>query len=80
FQWDGGLMIKVKLFATFRNGREEEIHFEYYEGITGREIIEKLGIKEEEVAIFIVNGRDKKWDEPIEDEATVSLFPPVGGG
>ncbi|MBC7086854.1 MAG: MoaD/ThiS family protein [Tissierellales bacterium] len=73
-------MIKVKLFATFRNGREKEIHFEYYEGITGREIIEKLGIKEEEVAIFIVNGRDKKWDEPIEDEATVSLFPPVGGG
>jgi molybdopterin converting factor small subunit len=73
-------MIKVKLFATFRNGREKEIHFKYYEGITGRKIIEKLGIKEEEVAIFIVNGRDKKWDEPIEDEATVSLFPPVGGG
>ncbi|NMR96585.1 hypothetical protein HKB01_04790 [Vibrio parahaemolyticus] len=28
----------------------------------------------------MVNGRDKKWDEPIEDEATLSLFPPVGGG
>ncbi|KRQ86426.1 ThiS family protein [Caloramator mitchellensis] len=73
-------MIKVKLFATFRNGRQKEVDFDYFAGINGRFIIEKLGIKEEEVAIYIVNGIDRKWDEPLEDGVTVALFPPVGGG
>lgn len=73
-------MIKVKLFATFRNNRQKEVNFDYYEGITGRDIIKRLGINEEEVSIFIVDGLDKKWDEPLEDGVIISLFPPVGGG
>lgn len=73
-------MIKVKLFATFRDGRSKEVEFEYFEGITGRFILNKLDIKEEDVAIFLVNGLDGKWDAPLSDGDVISLFPPVGGG
>ncbi|AEM77867.1 MoaD/ThiS family protein [Thermoanaerobacter wiegelii] len=73
-------MIKVKVFGTFKEGREKEINFDYFEGITGRFIINKLNIKEEAVAIFLVNGLDGKLDDPLSDGDVISLFPPVGGG
>ncbi|MDO6353808.1 MULTISPECIES: MoaD/ThiS family protein [unclassified Caloramator] len=73
-------MIKVKLFATFREGRQKEVIFNYFEGINGRYILDKLDIKEEDVAIYLVNGLDGKIDNPLNDGDTISLFPPVGGG
>ncbi|HCD09851.1 MAG: ThiamineS protein [Caldanaerobacter subterraneus] len=73
-------MIKVKLFATFREGRQKEVNFDYFEGITGRFIINKLNIKEKDVAMFLVNGLDGKLDDPLSDGDVISLFPPVGGG
>ncbi|MBT1280469.1 MAG: MoaD/ThiS family protein [Thermoanaerobacter sp.] len=74
------MLIKVKLFATFREGRQKEVNFDYFEGITGRFIINKLNIKEKDVAIFLVNGLDGKLDDPLSDGDVISLFPPVGGG
>ncbi|CCJ34543.1 MoaD/ThiS family protein [Caloramator australicus] len=73
-------MIKVKLFATFREGRQKEVIFNYFEGINGRYILDKLDIKEEDIAIYLVNGLDGKIDNPLNDGDTISLFPPVGGG
>jgi molybdopterin synthase sulfur carrier subunit len=73
-------LIKVKLFATFREGRQKEVIFNYFEGINGRYILDKLDIKEEDVAIYLVNGLDGKIDNPLNDGDTISLFPPVGGG
>jgi len=77
---EGDILIKVKLFATFREGRQKEVNFDYFEGITGRFIINKLNIKEKDVAIFLVNGLDGKLDDPLSDGDVISLFPPVGGG
>ena len=45
-------MIEVRLFATFREGREKIIFVDYVPGMTGYDIIEPLGIQEEEIAIF----------------------------
>lgn len=73
-------MIRVKLFATFREGRQKEVYFDYFEGINGKYILDKLDIKEEDIAIYLVNGADGKIDNPLKDGDTISLFPPVGGG
>lgn len=72
------MKVLVKLFATLRNGRGRAITIPNV--INGYDIIEKLNIPQEEVAIFLINGLDAKLDTPINDGDFVSIFPPVGGG
>ncbi|MEN1760460.1 MoaD/ThiS family protein [Anoxynatronum sibiricum] len=74
------MKIKVRLFATLREGRDKEMMVEGPEGMTCRQIIDQLTIPEEEVAILLVNGRDGHLDNPLKPEDVVSIFPPVGGG
>ncbi len=73
-------MIEVRLFATFREGREKIIFMDYVPGMTGYDIIEPLGIQEEEIAIFLINGRHSKAGAVLNDDSVLALFPPVGGG
>lgn len=73
-------MIKVKLFAEFRKGRGKEVDFEYFEGINGKFILNSLKIDESEIAVFLVNGKNKSLDEPLLDGDVVALFPPIAGG
>lgn len=72
--------IKVRLFATLREGRGKELEVEGGVGITGKELIEKIEIEEKDVAIYLVNGRDGKLEAAIEEGDVISIFPPVGGG
>ncbi len=73
-------MIKVKLFAYFRDGRGKELDFEYRENLTILDIANELEIKEELLAITLINGKRYGLDTIVEDGKTVFLFPPVGGG
>ena len=59
------VMIEVRLFATFREGRD---------------ICRLYQIPCEEVAIFLINGRHSDLQKPIKDGDILALFPPVGGG
>lgn len=73
-------MIEVRLFATFREGREK-ITFLPPKGIsTARDIIQILNIDEAEVAILLINGKHRKPESPVQDGDILALFPPVGGG
>lgn len=74
------MKITVKLFATFRDGRQKVIDMKLPETATPQSIIDTLGIHQADVAILLVNGRDGKFDKLLDDNDTVSLFPPVGGG
>jgi len=69
--------IEVRLFATLREGRDRRSYV-YAKDI--REILNILNIKEEEIAIILVNGRDATVDTQLNNEDVLSLFPPVGGG
>lgn len=73
-------MIEVRLFATFRQGREKIVFLEPSGFENAQSILNHLQIPEEEVAILLVNGRHKKPDAPVQDGDVVALFPPVGGG
>lgn len=72
--------IEVRLFATFREGREKKQRIKISENTTLLDIIKLLNIDEEDVAIMLLNGRDGTSDRLLKDGDVVSLFPPVGGG
>lgn len=72
--------IEVRLFATFREGREKKYFLELPQETTILKIIEMLKIDEKEVSIMLLNGIDGSSDRQLSDGDVVSLFPPVGGG
>jgi len=72
--------IKVRLFATLRENRDKELIMNLPNGSRPMEIIEKLNIAKEEVAILLINGRDGEFIVELVEGDTVSIFPPVGGG
>ena len=74
------LKITVKLFATFRDGRQKVLDMNLLDTATPQSIIDVLGIDQADVAILLVNGRDGKFDTLLVEDDIVSLFPPVGGG
>ncbi|KJF26396.1 MoaD/ThiS family protein [Clostridium aceticum] len=74
------MQVNVRLFATFRENREKEMMMDLAQGATPRDVIEYLNIPEEEVAIILINGRHQELGTALQDNDTLSLFPPVGGG
>ena len=74
------MSIEVRLFATLRNGRGKKIIFDYEENLTPLEIINRLNIDRNDVAILLVNGRDAQVKYSLKDNDYLSIFPPVGGG
>lgn len=73
-------MFELRLFATFREGREKIMHLDEKEIPNTGEIIRLLGIPAEEVSILLINGRHDKLETPLKAGDVVALFPPVGGG
>lgn len=74
------MQIKVRLFATLRENRGKELFMELSEVATVTDIIGRLNIEKEEVAILLINGRDGLLNTPLKEGDVVSIFPPVGGG
>ncbi len=73
-------MIEVRLFATFREGREKILFLESEKFPQISDILDYLKIPYDEVAICLINGIHSKVDAKIKDEDVIALFPPVGGG
>ena len=72
--------IKVKFFATLREGRGKVDIYKTEKEVTVKEILDHYEIDEEQASILYVNGRDADLDRVLEDEDVISIFPPVGGG
>jgi sulfur-carrier protein len=72
--------VTVKLFAIFRVGRFKIDQRDYPQGVTCREIIDDVGIGEQEIGIILINGRHAALDTLLQEADTLSLFPLVGGG
>lgn len=72
--------IKVRLFATLRENRGKELMINLPLASTPMDIIGKLNISREDIAILLINGRDGEFNVELVEGDTVSIFPPVGGG
>lgn len=73
-------MIEVRLFATFREGRDKVMFLDSKDFKTAADILNYLKIAPEEVAILLINGRHSPADNSVNDGDVLALFPPVGGG
>lgn len=73
------MRIRVKLFASFREGRFQEEIRDYHPGAKVSEVAAELGLAEEPSVIF-VNNRHAELKQVLEEGDTLALFPPVGGG
>lgn len=71
--------VEVRLFATFRNDRGKKVFVEM-EKPTPEKVLLSLGIKEEDVAILLINGLDGAFSTELVEGDYLSVFPPVGGG
>lgn len=74
------MKVEVRLFATFREGREKKYFLDIAEGSKIIDILNMLNIEEEEVSILLLNGRDGGAGRELQDSDVLSVFPPVGGG
>ena len=59
--------IKIKLFASFRDGRFNEKDWDYVEGITVSRILEKLNINKKDVGVLLVNSRHAEMDYQLKE-------------
>lgn len=74
------MKLTIKLFATLREGRGKIVEVDMEEDSRIRDVTEKMGIVEKEIAILLRNGRDAGLDDPLAEGDVLSIFPPVGGG
>ena len=74
------MKIIVKLFASFRTGRFAIEERDYPDGTTVGQVVEDLGLPEQELGIMMVNSRHVKLDRPLVENDTLALFPLLGGG
>lgn len=70
----------VKLFATLRQGRFDEKEFDVDDSADVDYLMNMIGVKRDDAAIVLVNGRHGDWNTVISDGDTVAIFPPTGGG
>lgn len=73
-------MIEVRLFATFREGRQKIIMMNPENKSTVLDVITELSIPSAELAICLINGFHSKVGDVVKDNDVLALFPPVGGG
>jgi len=74
------ILIEVRLFATFREGRDKVSLLDTKDFKNAGEIIDHFRIPREEVAILLINGLYSTVDAPVKDGDVLAIFPPVGGG
>ncbi|CAA7601086.1 ThiamineS/Molybdopterin converting factor subunit 1 [Acididesulfobacillus acetoxydans] len=72
--------VTIKLFATLREGRFKAVTWDLSEGTVVGEVLERLNIKQEEVSVLLVNGREAKVCQVLSEGDVMSAFPPIGGG
>lgn len=74
------MKVKVKLFATFRDGRFNEELRDYSPGATVKFVLEELNIPLDEIGATLINHRHVEEDQALRDGDNLSIFPLVGGG
>jgi sulfur carrier protein ThiS len=73
--------ITVKCYATLQRFQPKDgDEFPLPGGGTVRDVVLRLGIAPEDVAVIFINGLHAPLDRALEDGDRLGLFPAVGGG
>jgi len=74
------MVVEVKLFATFREGRFSEKELELPEESSLGDLLKHLKIPEKDAKILIVNGQTVSVEHKLSNGDVIAIFPPVAGG
>jgi molybdopterin converting factor small subunit len=79
------ITVEARLYATLRRftpelGLGEALSLDLEEGTTVGQLVQQLGLPEDEVKVVFVNGISRDGDHVLADGDRVGIFPPVGGG
>jgi len=74
------MLVQVRLFATFRQGRFKEKEMDFPEGSSLADLLAHLRITEEQARILLVNGLAASPDHKLAPNDVVAIFPPMAGG
>ncbi len=74
------MIVTIKLFATFRNGRFGEEKREYSPSTTVGDILAELNLPLDEIGATLINHIHVEEDRILQDGDVLSIFPLVGGG
>ncbi len=74
------MVVEVRLFASFREGRFKEKELELPEGSSLADLLARLDIAPKDAKITIVNGTAVSADLKLAEKDVVAIFPPIAGG
>lgn len=61
------MKVRVKLFATLRNGREKDKVYELNEKTKIKDVVEMLNIDMGDVKILLINGQDADFESELNE-------------
>ena len=79
------MRVRARLFATLRAylpeaAADHALEVDLPEGATMADLLDRLGLPEQEVKVTFVNGRIRSGDWILQPDDEVGVFPPIGGG
>ena len=74
------MVIKVRLFAMFREGRFDEKELELPQDSSLADLMEYLKIPEKNSKVLLVNGLSASVKDKLSDADVVAIFPMIAGG
>jgi sulfur carrier protein len=75
------MVVEVKLFATFREGRFNEKELELQEESSLGDLLKYLKIPEQDAKVIIINGvAVPAVEHKLNDHDVIAIFPPIAGG
>jgi len=79
------ITVQARLFASLRKyqpglGHGESVSVELRDGSRVADLLERLGIPENETKQVFVNGLVRPSDYELKDGEEVGIFPPIAGG
>jgi sulfur carrier protein len=72
--------VTVALYETLKKHYPERGKVQLQSGARVTDLLSRLGIAEDEVGVLIVNRRDARFNQVLEDGDLVTIIPPMGGG
>ena len=74
------MIVELKLFGTFREGRFKKKDLELAESTSLNEIVASLGLPDKQAKIVMLNGICLTDDCVLHDKDVVAVFPMIAGG
>lgn len=75
------MKVRVKHFASLKKGAENgPVTVEIPDGALISDLMSKIGIKQDDVGILMVSGKQATFGHPLKENDVVTFIPHIGGG